>query len=140
MNQKGSESLKVVKIILDVMSPAQQSISTLASILSQIDGVALIDIMLSELERDVEDFKVTIEGYALNIEEIRNAIKDFGGVIRNVDNLVTAEEYIPRQDSDKLAAAMLVLACYSDPKIKGLKHVHDEFNASLKYIRSQRNS
>jgi len=130
--------LKVVKIILDVMSPAQQSINTLANILSQIDGVALIDIMLSELERDVVDFKIMIEGYDLNVEEIRNAIKEFGGNIRNIDNLVTAEEYIPRQDSDKLAAAMLVLARYSNPKIKNLKQIHEEFNHSLKYIRSQR--
>jgi hypothetical protein len=128
--------LKVVKIILDVMSPAQQSISTLANILSKIDGVALLDIHLSELERDVEDFKVTIEGYGLNIEEIRNAIKEFGGVIRNVDNVVTAEAYVPTPDSDKLAAAMLVLARYSDPKIKGFKQIHDEFKNSLNYIRS----
>jgi hypothetical protein len=122
------------------MSPAQQTIVTLADILSQIKGVALLDITLSELERDVEDFKITIEGYDLNIEEIRNAIKSFGGVIRNVDNLVTAEEYIPRQDNDKLAAAMLVLARYSSPAIKNLKPIHNEFNSTVKYIRSQRNT
>lgn len=122
------------------MSPAQQSIETLAKILSQIDGVVSLDIMLSELERDVEDFKITIEGFDLGLEEIRNAIKTFGGVIRNVDNLVTAKEYVPRQDTDKLAAAMLVLARYSDPKNKSLGQVHDEFNRTVRYIRKQRNA
>jgi len=128
MNKEGTTSLKVVKIILDVTSPPQQSISTLANILSQIQGVALIDIVLSELERNVVDFKVMIEGYALNIEEIRNAIKEFGGTIRNIDNLVTAEKYIPQQDSDKLAAAMLVLARHFHPKIKDRTQIHDEFS------------
>jgi hypothetical protein len=122
------------------MSPAQQSIETLAKILSQIDGVVSLDVMLSELERDVEDFKITIEGYNLSLEEIKNAIKTFGGVIRNVDNLVTAKEYIPRQDTDRLAAALLVLARYSNPTNKSLGQIHDEFNSTVRYIRTQRNA
>jgi hypothetical protein len=135
---KGTEPLKIVKIVLDVMSPAQQSIVKLVEILSKIDGVAKVDITLSELERDVEDFKVTLEGYGLDFEEIRNAVKEFSGVIRNVDNVVSAGEYVPRQDNDKLSASMLVLARHANSKIGKIEQICDEFEKTLRYVRSEK--
>lgn len=128
----------IVKIVLDVMSPAQQSIVDLVDSLSKIDGIAEVDVALSELEKNVEDFKVTLEGYNLNYDSIRNAIKEFGAVIRNVDNVISAERYIPKQDSEKLSASILVLASHSDANIHKIDQIHDEFNRTLKYIRSQR--
>jgi hypothetical protein len=135
---KGTEPLKIVKIVLDVMSPAQQSIVKLVEILSKIDSVAKVDITLSELERDVEDFKVTLEGYGLDFEEIRNAVKEFSGVIRNVDNVVSAGEYVPREDNDKLSASMLVLARHADSKIGKIEQICDEFEKTLRYVRSEK--
>jgi hypothetical protein len=135
---KGTEPLKIVKIVLDVMSPAQQSIVKLVEILSKIDGVAKVDITLSELERDVEDFKVTLEGYGLDFEDIRNAVKEFSGVIRNVDNVVSAGEYVPRQDNDKLSASMLVLARHANSKIGKIEQICDEFEKTLRYVRSEK--
>jgi hypothetical protein len=130
--------LKIVKIILDVMSPAQQSIVDLVESLSAIDGIAKVDIALSELEKNVEDFKVTLEGYNLDYNKIQEAIKEFGAVIRNVDNVISAEDYVPQQDSEKLSASILVLARHSDASIRKIDQIHDEFDRTLKYIRSQR--
>jgi len=127
-----------VKIILDVMSPAQQSIVDLVESLSTIDGIAKVDIALSELEKNVEDFKVTLEGYNLEYTKIQEAIKEFGAVIRNVDNVISAEDYVPQQDSEKLSASILVLARHSDVSIRKIDQIHDEFDRTLKYIRSQK--
>jgi len=130
--------LKIVKLVLDVMSPAQQSIVDLVGHLSAIDDIAQVDITLSELEKNVEDFKVTLEGYNLDYDKIRMAIKEFGGVIRNVDNVTSAEEYIPQQDSEKLSASLLVLARHSNGSVQSLDQIFDEFDRTLQYIRSQR--
>jgi len=130
--------LKIVKIVLDVMSPAQQSIIDLVDSLSKIDGIAQVDVALSELEKNIEDFKVTLEGYSLNFNSIQDAIKEFGAVIRNVDNVISAERYVPRQDSEKLSASILVLAHHSDENVQKIDQIHDEFDRTLKYIRSQR--
>ena len=130
--------MKIVKLVLDVMSPAQQSIVDLVGHLSAIDDIAQVDITLSELEKNVEDFKVTLEGYNLDYDKIRMAIKEFGGVIRNVDNVTSAEEYIPQQDSEKLSASLLVLARHSDGSVQSLDQIFDEFDRTLQYIRSQR--
>ncbi|MCK5625652.1 DUF211 domain-containing protein, partial [Candidatus Bathyarchaeota archaeon] len=70
--------MKIVKIVLDVMSPAQQSIVDLVEVLSANDNVSRVDITLSELEKNVEDFKVTMDGNGLDFERIRETINEFG--------------------------------------------------------------
>jgi hypothetical protein len=118
------------------MSPAQQSIVDLAETLGQVDGTTKVDITLSELEKNVEDFKVTIEGESLDYEKIRDAIRDFGAVIRNVDNIVSAKECEVNNDHDKLSASMLVLAQHVDSNIAEQKQINDEFDSVLSYIKS----
>lgn len=130
--------MKIVKIVLDVMSPAQQSIVDLVEILSKNENVSIVDITLSELEMNVEDFKVTMEGNGLDFEKISDTIKEFGAVIRNVDNIISAEEYISNQNNDKLTASLLVLARHSDLKISNIEKIYDEFDKTLKHIKSEK--
>jgi hypothetical protein len=120
------------------MSPAQQSIVDLVEILSKNENVSIVDITLSELEMNVEDFKVTMEGNGLDFEKISDTIKEFGAVIRNVDNIISAEEYISNQNNDKLTASLLVLARHSDLKISNIEKIYDEFDKTLKHIKSEK--
>ena len=120
------------------MSPAQQSIVDLVETLGNVDGTTKVDITLSELEKNVEDFKVTLEGNSLNYNKIRDAIREFGAVIRNVDNIVSADEYAPNMDTDSLSASMLILAHHLDSNVKEPKQLFDEFDEVLRYIKSQK--
>jgi len=119
------------------MSPAQQSMIDLAERLEKIDGVLQIDITLSELEKNVEDFRVTLDGFGLDYEKIRDVIKDFGAVIRNIDSM-TLRQYVQHPGDDGLSASMLVLAKHVDSKIDKLDQIYHEFNEALTYIRSRR--
>lgn len=130
--------MEIIKIVLDVMSPAQQSIVDLVEVLSKIENVSKVDVTLSELEKNVEDFKVTMEGHSINFERIQEVIKEFGAVIRNVDNVIAADEYLPKQDNDKLSASMLVLAKHSDLKSGNIEQIIEEFDKTLRYIRSKK--
>ena len=130
--------MKITKIVLDVMSPAQQSMVDLVERLNKIEGIIQVDITLQELEKNVEDFKVALEGYGLAYEEIREVLKDFGAVIRNVDSITSAKEYAPQKDDDKLSASMLVLARHVDPKIGKIDQIYSEFDETIKHIRSRR--
>lgn len=130
--------MKITRIVLDVMSPAQQSMVDLVEQLSKIEGISQVDITLQELEKNVEDFKVTVDGYGLNYEKIREALKDFGAVIRNVDHMTSAKEYASHNDYDKLSASMLVLARHVDSKIGKIDQIHDEFDETLRHIRPKK--
>lgn len=132
-----ASTLQIARIVLDVMSPAQLSMIDLAKKLEKIDGILQIDINLSELEKNVEDFKIILDGFGLNYEKIRDTIIDFGAVIRNIDSM-TLRQYVQHTDNDGLSASMLVLAKHVDPKIDELNQIYNEFNETLTYIRSIR--
>lgn len=132
-----ASTLEISRIVLDVMSPAQLSMIDLAKKLEKIDGILQIDINLSELEKNVEDFKIILDGFGLNYEKIRDTIKDFGAVIRNIDSM-TLRQYVQHTDNDGLSASMLVLAKHADPKTESFKQIYQEFNEALTYIRSRR--
>jgi hypothetical protein len=120
------------------MSPAQQSMVDLVDKLSKLEGVSQVDVTLQELEKNVEDFKVTLEGYGLDYERIREALKDFGAVIRNVDHITSAKEHATHNENDKLSASMLVLARHVDSKVSRVDQIYDEFDETLKHIRSKK--
>lgn len=130
--------MRIVKIVLDVMSPAHQSMVDLAERLNKIGGISQVDIVLQELEKNVEDFKVTLDGYGLDYERIREVIKDFGAVIRNVDSLTSARQHNSHRDDDKLSASMLVLARHVDSKISKIDQIYSEFDETLKHVRSKK--
>jgi hypothetical protein len=132
------DPLKIIRIVLDVMSPAAQSMVDLAEKLNKIDGISQVDVTLQELEKNVEDLKVTLDGYGLDFEKIREIIKDFGAVIRNVDSITSAKHYAPNKGDDKLSASMLVLARHVDSKIGKIGEIYSEFDETLKHIQSKK--
>jgi hypothetical protein len=130
--------LKITKIVLDVMTPAQQPIIGLVEKLNRLDGISQVDVAVQELEKNVEDLKVTLDGYGLNYERITEVIKDFGAVIRNVDCITSAKEHSQRRDDGSLSASMLVLAKHVDSKTSQMSQIHSEFDETLKHVRSKR--
>jgi len=130
--------LKTTRIVLDVMTPAQQSMVDLIERLNKIEGISQVDITLQELEKNVEDFKITLDGYGFDYEKVKEALKDFGAVIRNVDSITSAKQYASHKEDDKLSASMLVLARHVDSKIGRIDQIYGEFDETLKHIRSKK--
>jgi hypothetical protein len=130
--------MKTTRIVLDVMTPAQQSMVDLVERLNKIEGISQVDITLQELEKNVEDFKITLDGYGFDYEKVKEALKDFGAVIRNVDSITSAQQYAPHKEDDKLSASMLVLARHVDSKIGRIDQIYGEFDETLKHIRSKK--
>ena len=128
--------MKITRIVLDIMSPAQQSMVDLAERLSKIDGISQVGVVLTELEMNIVDFKVTLDGYGLDFERIREIIKDFSAIIRNVDYVSSAKQRVPHNDDNILLASMLVLARHVDSKEGGLDQIYSEFDVALKRIKA----
>lgn len=128
--------MKITRLVLDVMSPAQQSMVDLAEKLYEIEGIFQIDITLLELEQNIEEFKVTMDGFGLNYEKIKSVINDFGAVIRNIDSMTSRQ--LPSRDDDRLSASMLVLSKHIDSDVSKIDQVYSEFDEALKHILSRK--
>ncbi len=85
---------KIRRLVLDTLKPHEPNIIDLADALSEIIGVSAVNISIYELDRKVENAKVTIEGEDISFEIVSATIKDLGGTIHSIDEVVAGKEII----------------------------------------------
>ena len=90
------------RLVLDVLKPLEPSIVELVQLLAELEGVDGANISIYEIDRRVENAKITIEGDDLRYEEIARVIEENGGAIHSIDEVaagrVLIEDVITPQD------------------------------------------
>lgn len=82
------------RLVLDVLKPLDPGVVTLVQLLADVEGVDGVNISLSEIDRRVENVKITIEGRSLRYEMIKNVIEENGGAIHSVDEVAAGNVLI----------------------------------------------
>ncbi|WP_456481396.1 DUF211 domain-containing protein [Methanopyrus sp.] len=85
---------KIRRLVLDVMKPMEPDTTELARSLAELEGVDGVNIVLVEVDRDVENVKVTVEGPDLDFERIKDLIEDMGGAIHSIDEVVAGSRIV----------------------------------------------
>jgi hypothetical protein len=92
----------LLRLVLDVLKPLEPSIVELAQSLADQEGVDGVNISIYEIDRRVENAKITIEGHDLRHEEITHVIEENGGAVHSIDEVaagrVLIEDVITPQD------------------------------------------
>jgi hypothetical protein len=90
------------RLVLDVLKPLDPSIVTLVQVLADLEGVDGVNISIYEIDRRVENAKITIEGHDLDHEEITRVIGENGGAVHSIDEVaagkVLIEDVVTPQD------------------------------------------
>jgi len=90
------------RLVLDVLKPLDPSIVTVVQLLADLDGVDGVNISIYEIDRRVENAKITIEGHDLRYDEIVVIIEENGGSVHSIDEVaagkVLIEDVITPQD------------------------------------------
>ena len=90
------------RLVLDVLKPLEPSIVVLVQLLADLEGVDGANISIYEIDRRVENAKITIEGHDLRYEEINRIIEENGGSVHSIDEVaagrVLIEDVITQQD------------------------------------------
>ena len=90
------------RLVLDVLKPLEPSIEVLVQLLADLEGVDGANISIYEIDRRVENAKITIEGHDLRYAEISSVIEENGGAIHSIDEVaagrVLIEDVITPQD------------------------------------------
>jgi hypothetical protein len=66
----------------------------LANELSKLNGVNGVNLSLYEVDQQTETVKVTIQGDKIDYSAIEKVIKDFGGAVHSIDEVVAGKEII----------------------------------------------
>lgn len=85
---------KIRRLVLDTLKPHEPNIIDLATVLSEIDGVSAVNISIYELDRKVENAKITIEGEEISFNEVSRMIEEMGGTIHSIDEVVAGKKII----------------------------------------------
>lgn len=90
------------RLVLDVLKPLEPSIVELVQKIAALNGVDGVNISIYEIDRRVENAKITVEGKELSYEELRALIEANGGAIHSVDEVaagnILIEDVITHQD------------------------------------------
>jgi len=82
------------RLVLDVLKPMEPGVVTLVQLLADLEGVDGVNISLSEIDRRVENVKVTVEGHNLHYEAIKGIIEENGGAVHSVDEVAAGSVLI----------------------------------------------
>jgi hypothetical protein len=82
------------RLVLDVLKPHVPTMLELANELSKLNGVNGVNLSLYEVDQQTETVKVTIQGDKIDYSAIEKVIKDFGGAVHSIDEVVAGKEII----------------------------------------------
>jgi len=90
------------RLVLDVLKPLDPTIVELVQLLADLEGVDGTNISIYEIDRRVENAKITIEGHDLRYNEIVSMIEENGGSVHSIDEVaagrVLIEDVVTPQD------------------------------------------
>jgi len=78
----------VRRLVLDVLKPYEPTIVQLAQLLSELEGVEAVNISIYEIDRRVENAKITIQGSDISFELVEHLIEENGGAVHSIDEVV----------------------------------------------------
>jgi hypothetical protein len=85
---------KIRRLVLDTLKPLEISIVDMAKQLSEMEGIGAVNISIVEIDRKVENAKITIEGEDIHQKEVYQYLEDQGASIHSIDEVVAGRTII----------------------------------------------
>lgn len=84
----------VLRIVLDILKPHEPSTLELAQRIADIDGVAGVNAVVVDVDREVETIKLTIEGDDVDYEAVESTVDTLGSTVHSIDQAVCGERLV----------------------------------------------
>ena len=82
------------RLVIDVLKPHEPPTLAFTQQVANADSVASVNATVIELDKEVLNLRLTIEGNAIEYDEVEAVIEDAGGSIHSVDQVVCGEDLI----------------------------------------------
>lgn len=84
----------MLRLVLDVLKPHEPSMLEFAQRLEELDGVEGVNAALMEIDEDVQNIKITMEGQGMEFDEIKQILEDLGGSIHSIDEIALGDRIV----------------------------------------------
>jgi hypothetical protein len=75
----------VRRLVLDVLKPHDPPLVDFTEQIARLDGVDGVTCSLIELDREVQNVEVAVEGESLDVGAIEAAVEGLGGTVHSID-------------------------------------------------------
>jgi hypothetical protein len=90
---------EIKRVVLDVLKPHHPSIVELSQRISVLEGISGVNITIIEVDQDTETVKITIEGNAIEFDDVETAISETGAVIHSVDSVSAGKRLVEEAET-----------------------------------------
>ncbi|WP_369335379.1 DUF211 domain-containing protein [Halostella sp. PRR32] len=88
---------KLRRIVLDVLKPHDPPLLEFSERIANVESVDGVTASLIELDQEVQNVKLTIEGDTLEYPTLEEAIEELGGTVHSVDQVAYGEYVVEEQ-------------------------------------------
>ncbi|MFB6182808.1 MAG: DUF211 domain-containing protein [Candidatus Nanohaloarchaea archaeon] len=89
---------EIRRLVMDVLKPHEPGIIEITEKLAEIEGVKGVNSTLIEVDEEVKNLKITVEG-EISEEEVRKIIENEGASIHSVDEVVAGKEFVEKTET-----------------------------------------
>ena len=82
---------RVRRVVVDVLKPHDPPILEFTNQLSEVDCVEAVTSSLVELDNEVQNLKLTLEGEDIDLTRIEAEVTNLGGTVHSVDQVACGE-------------------------------------------------
>jgi len=87
------------KVVLDVLKPHSPDIVSLAKELSSVEGIDGVNISVYEMDKEVENVKITIIGEFNDLDAVRGVVSNSGATIHSIDEAIAGKREVVEQET-----------------------------------------
>ncbi len=87
------------KLVLDVLKPHNPDIVSFAKNLATIEGIDGVNISVFEIDKEVENVKITLEGKFADMSKIKEYVSNAGGTIHSIDEVVAGKKIVEEDET-----------------------------------------
>lgn len=81
----------VRRLVLDLLKPHEPDVVTFAESVAGCEGVAGVNVVLVETDKEVQNVKLTIEGDSVPVDAVHDTVEDLGGTVHSIDEVVCGD-------------------------------------------------
>lgn len=82
------------RVVLDVLKPHEPALSDVAERIASVEGVDGTSLDLIEMDQKVTNIRVTVEGSAIDLDSLYEAIEAQGGSVHSVDQVAAGDRLV----------------------------------------------
>jgi hypothetical protein len=99
LDERVSGMAPIRRLVLDLLKPHRPTAIEFARDVSDLDGVAGANAVLVEVDEEVQNVKLTVEGEDVDFEAVEGVVDELGGSVHSIDQVACGERVIEESET-----------------------------------------